>query len=74
MFINNFECSLDIELYEFYIYLISTITNTDKHGIMNEKGIQSLFLALEMPVLFVEVTISINIFRFIFIFYVIFYY
>lgn len=60
--INNKECYSDTDLFKIYIYLISTITDTDKYGIMNQKAIQNLFLALEMPVLSVEVIISTLIF------------
>lgn len=49
------ECNQDNKLYNIYTYLISAIMNKDRHGIMNHKAIKSLFIALQEPVLSIEV-------------------
>lgn len=45
----------DNKLFMMYNYLISAIKNTNSHGIMNHRAINNLFLALERPVLTIEV-------------------
>lgn len=47
----------DNKLFNMYKYLISAITNKDSHGIMNQTAIENLFLALNTPVLSIEVKI-----------------